>query len=150
MTSPSKKSKEEEKTEALSRALKLIDQLELLVEDDVKKEKDIHQSQLNEIDDKFNAFNEEDSFFAIKSGKTISDRKDTKEIKKEERLSLSHSIIEGNDSFRPSQGGGFYDTGFDKDDFDFKNAMDEANRNISDEEVGLLSEQIEPKRRLEP
>ena len=102
MTSPSKKSKEEEKTEALSRALKLIDQLELLVEDDVKKEKDFHQSQLNEIDDKFNAFNEEDSFFAIKSGKTISDRKDTKEIKKEERLSLSHSIIEGNDSFRPS------------------------------------------------
>lgn len=64
---------------------------------------------------------EELSFFGSKTGGQSELNKSTKEIKKDERLSLSHSTIVGNESFRPSQGGGgFYDTGFEKDDFDFK------------------------------
>jgi hypothetical protein len=94
---------------------------------------------------------EELSFFGSKnSGKNESD-KPVKELKKDERLSLSHSTIMGNDSFRPSQGAeGFYDLGFDKDDFDFKQAMEGANRNLEEEEVGLLQEQKRPKESLRP
>lgn len=94
---------------------------------------------------------EELSFYASKNSGQFDPNKSIKEIKKDERLSLSHSTIMGNDSFRPSLGGGgFYDVGFDKDDFDFKQAMEGANKNLEEEEIGLLQEQRKPMERLRP
>lgn len=118
------KSQEEQmadKAKALERALQLIDSHEQKEEEDIKIQKDVQKEQLNQIEDNFLGLGEELSFFASKNGTQNDLDKSIKEVKKDERMSLSHSTIVGNDSFRPSQGGGgFYDTGFDKDDFDFK------------------------------
>tara|TARA_B110000285_G_C15112995_1_gene612275 strand:- start:1745 stop:1894 length:150 start_codon:yes stop_codon:yes gene_type:complete len=45
---------------------------------------------------------EELSFFGSKNSAKNEAGKSIKELKKDERLSLSHSTIMGNDSFRPS------------------------------------------------
>jgi hypothetical protein len=62
----------------------------------------VHKEQLNIIDDNFWGLGEELSFFGSKNSAKNEADKSIKELKKDERLSLSHSTIMGNDSFRPS------------------------------------------------